>query len=247
MNTVIKESYEDMSKAAAAIVAQEIRRKPDMVLGLATGSTPLGMYRELIRLHNKEGLDFSQVVTFNLDEYYGLSPADAQSYHYYMNENLFKHINVRPENIHIPDGEAKDAEEFCREYDGEIQRSGGIDLQILGIGRNGHIGFNEPGDELVTETHVTMLNEGTRQANARFFGSVDSVPKKAVTMGLGTIMRAKKIILMASGKEKAIIISRIVNDTSVTTKVPASLLHLHSDATVLIDKEAALEVLAKNL
>jgi glucosamine-6-phosphate isomerase len=192
MKTVIEETYEEMSRTAARMVAEEIRRKPSLVLGLATGGTPLGMYKELIRMHREEGLDFSEVITFNLDEYYGLSPEDEHSYHYYMHENFFKHINIKPENIHIPSGTATDIDKFCEEYDKEIQRVGGIDLQVLGIGRNGHIGFNEPGDELITETHVTILTEETRMANARFFGNLNNVPQKAVTMGLGTIMKAKK-------------------------------------------------------
>lgn len=245
MKTLIEESYEDMSRAAARIVAEEIRKKPDIVLGLATGGTPLGMYKELIRMHREEGLDFSQVITFNLDEYYGLSPEDEHSYHYYMYENFFKYVNVKPENIHIPDGKAEDLDEYCRKYDKEVQKFGGIDLQILGIGRNGHIGFNEPGDELITETHVTTLTEETRLANARFFGKLENVPAKAVTMGLGTIMKAKKILLLANGKEKAPIMAELLSDTNVTTKVPASFLHLHPDTIVIMDREAATELLAK--
>ncbi|MDI6600879.1 MAG: glucosamine-6-phosphate deaminase [Thermoanaerobacteraceae bacterium] len=247
MKTIIEETYEGMSRMAARIVADEIRKKPDMVLGLATGGTPLGMYKELIRIHKQEGLDFSRVITFNLDEYYGLSPDNEQSYHYYMYENFFKHINIKPENIHIPDGTVEDINEFCEEYDREIQRVGGIDLQVLGIGRNGHIGFNEPGDELITETHVTTLTEETRIANARFFGKLENVPEKAVTMGLGTIMKAKKILLLASGREKAGIMSELLSDTNVTTKVPASFLHLHPDTTVIMDRDSAMELLAKKL
>lgn len=245
MKIVVEKSYEDMSRAAARIVAEEIRKKPDIVLGLATGGTPLGMYKELVRMHREEGLDFSRVITFNLDEYCGLSPEDEHSYHYYMYENFFKHVNVKPENIHIPDGRAEDMDEYCREYDREVQRAGGIDLQILGIGRNGHIGFNEPGDELITETHVTILTEETRLANARFFGKLENVPERAVTMGLGTIMKAKKIILLANGKEKAPIMAELLSDTNVTTKVPASFLHLHPDTTVIMDTDAALDVLTK--
>lgn len=245
MKTVIEETYEEMSRTAARMVAEEIRRKPSLVLGLATGGTPLGMYKELIRMHREEGLDFSEVITFNLDEYYGLSPEDEHSYHYYMHENFFKHINIKPENIHIPSGTATDIDKFCEEYDKEIQRVGGIDLQVLGIGRNGHIGFNEPGDELITETHVTILTEETRMANARFFGNLNNVPQKAVTMGLGTIMKAKKILLLASGREKAVIMAELLSDTSVTTRVPASFLHLHPDTTVIMDREAAMELLAK--
>ncbi len=246
MKTIIKEDYEEMSKAAARIIADEIRKKPDMVLGLATGGTPVGMYKELVRMYNEEGLDFSQVTTFNLDEYCGLCPENGQSYHYFMNENLFNHVNIKQENIHIPDGKAEDADEFCREYDSDIQKAGGIDLQVLGIGGNGHIGFNEPADRLITGTHVTPLTKQTRQANARFFSEGETVPDKAVTMGLGTIMNAKKILLMATGKKKAGIMAKLLNNTSVTTQVPASFLHLHNDTTVIMDKEAAMEMLAKN-
>ncbi|WP_422445094.1 glucosamine-6-phosphate deaminase [Thermoanaerobacterium sp. DL9XJH110] len=239
MQLIIEKSFSDMSSRAAGIIAGEIIKKPDLVLGLATGSTPLGTYRELIRMHREEGLDFSGVVTFNLDEYYGLSPDNPQSYHYYMYENFFKHINIKPENIHIPDGMAEDVEAHCRKYDEEIARYGGIDLQLLGIGRNGHIGFNEPGDELLTVTHLTELTQDTIRANSRFFNSIEEVPKKAITMGLGTIMQAKKILLLASGENKARIMAELLGEEAVSTKVPASFLLLHQDVTVIIDEEAA--------
>lgn len=239
MNMIIAKDYADLSRRASRIIADEIRKKPGLVLGLATGSTPLGTYRELARLHREEDLDFSRVVTFNLDEYYGLSADNPQSYHYYMIDNFFKHVNIDPENIHIPDGTAADIEFACRGYDEEIARYGGIDLQLLGIGRNGHIGFNEPGDELLTDTHITNLTADTIRANSRFFKSMDEVPKKAITMGLGTIMQAKKIVLLANGKNKAEIMAELLDDNAVSTKNPASFLLLHKDVTVIIDEEAA--------
>jgi len=239
MNVIIVRDYDELSKKAAQIVANEIKKKPNLVLGLATGSTPLGMYRELVKLYKKGEVDFSQVITFNLDEYVGLSPSDKNSYYYYMYENFFKHINIPQQNIHIPDGAAENIEEECQRYDEEIMKYQRIDLQVLGIGINGHIGFNEPGDELITTTHVTKLAEETRKANARFFESLDKVPQYAVTMGLGTIMKAKKILLLASGKSKAKIISELLGDESVSTKVPASFLLIHPDVTCIFDEEAA--------
>ncbi|HHW01276.1 MAG TPA: glucosamine-6-phosphate deaminase [Thermoanaerobacterales bacterium] len=239
MDLIIAKDYLDLSRRACRIIASEIKKKPDLVLGLATGSTPLGTYQELVRLYREEGLDFSQVVTFNLDEYYGLSKDNPQSYHYYMYENFFKHVNVKPENIHIPDGTATDVEAVCRKYDEEIARYGGIDLQLLGIGNNGHIGFNEPGDELLTVTHMTELTDDTIRANSRFFNSIDEVPRKAITMGLGTIMQAKKIVLLASGKNKAGIMAELLDENAVSTKNPASFLLLHKDVTVIVDEEAA--------
>ncbi|MCG0274940.1 MAG: glucosamine-6-phosphate deaminase [Thermosediminibacteraceae bacterium] len=239
MKIMIAGDYQEMSSIAANIIAEEIKKKPDLVLGLATGSTPLGTYRELVRMYKEGKLDFSRVITFNLDEYYGLSPTDPRSYHYYMYTNFFNHVNIKPENIHIPDGMAKDVEEECRRYDEQIQKAGGIDLQLLGIGVNGHIGFNEPGDELLTNTHLTNLAPDTIKANARFFESIDEVPRKAITVGLGTIMKARKIILLASGREKAKIMAELLDEDAVSTKVPASFLLLHRDVTVLMDKEAA--------
>lgn len=238
MDVIIKKTYEDMSKRAAEMIADAIRRKPNIVLGLATGSTPIGLYKELIRMHKEEGLDFSKVITFNLDEYYGLSKDDNQSYHYYMYKNLFDHVNIKKENIHIPDGTISNVEEYCRKYDEAIEKCGGIDLQILGIGANGHIGFNEPADELIASTHLTDLTEDTIKANSRFFDSMEQVPKRAITMGIGTILKAKKIILLANGKEKASAISYVVNRNKITPKIPATLLLGHSNVTVILDKEA---------
>ena len=231
--------YSAISKRAAQIFADQIRQKPDSVIGLATGSTPIGTYRELARMCKEEGLDFSKVVTFNLDEYCGLAPDDPQSYHHFMFQNLFNHINIQIENVHIPKGQTSDAKAYCREYDDKIKKCGGIDLQLLGIGVNGHIGFNEPSDELPVGTHITGLAEDTIKANARFFDSIEQVPTKSITMGIGTIMQAKKILLLASGKSKAKIMAKLLNDDSVSTKNPSSLLMLHRDATIIMDEEAA--------
>ena len=192
MQIFIEKDYSAMSKKAAQIFADEIRKKPNLVLGLATGSTPIGTYEELIRMYNEEGLDFSQVVSFNLDEYYGLTPDDPQSYNYFMFKNFFNSINVQRDNIHIPDGRASDIENFCKEYDRKIESFGGIDLQLLGIGVNGHIGFNEPSDKLIVGTHLTDLTEDTIKANSRFFDSPDQVPTQAITMGIGSIIESQK-------------------------------------------------------
>ncbi|RLF99699.1 MAG: glucosamine-6-phosphate deaminase [Thaumarchaeota archaeon] len=238
MRVIITRDYDEMSKLAAKMIADAIRSKPNLVLGLATGETPIGCYRELVRMHKEEGLDFSQVVTFNLDEYLGLPPSHEQSYHHFMYVNLFNHINIKKENIHIPNGVAENVEEHCREYERMIKEAGGIDLQLLGIGRNGHIGFNEPGSPFDSRTRVVKLAEMTRRDNARFFKSIDEVPTHAITMGLATIMEAKKIILIASGKNKADAIAKSVEGPK-TTAVPASILQDHPDCTFIIDKDAA--------
>lgn len=239
MKLVVEQDYEKVSKKAAQIIRDNINKNPNIVLGFATGSTPIGTYKELIRMHKEEGLDFSNVVTFNLDEYYGLDPKNNQSYHYFMYENLFKHINVKEENIHIPDGNVKDVEEFCREYEKEIENYGGIDLQLLGIGQNGHIGFNEPAVKLELNTHLTNLTPNTIKANSRFFESIDEVPVQAITMGIGTIMKSKKILLLANGENKAKVMGDLFNNKVITTNLPASLLYLHNDVTVIIDKKAS--------
>ncbi|KHO62282.1 MULTISPECIES: glucosamine-6-phosphate deaminase [Thermoanaerobacter] len=238
MKVIITVNYDEMSKKAAEIVKKQIKEKPNTVLGLATGSTPLGMYKHLIEMYKKGEIDFSNVITFNLDEYIGLSPDHPQSYHYFMFHNFFNHINIKKENVHIPNGIAEDLEEECRKYDEEIEKAGGIDLQILGIGVNGHIGFNEPEESIETKTHVVTLTEDTINANKRFFKSAEEVPRKAITMGLGSIMKAKKIVLLASGKNKAEAIKETIKG-QLTTKVPATVLALHPDVTIIIDKEAA--------
>jgi glucosamine-6-phosphate deaminase len=238
MLLIVKEDYESMSKEGARIVSELIRLKPNCVLGFATGGTPLGLYKELIRLHREEGLDFSKVTTFNLDEYVGLPPEHPQSYHYFMWENLFKHINVDPRFVHIPHGMADDIDAFCDWYEERIEAVGGIDLQILGIGANGHIAFNEPSSSLGSRTRIKTLTEKTRQDNARFFSSMDEVPKYAITMGVGTIMEARKLLLLASGPGKAEAIAKTV-EGPITAMVPASIVQLHPHATVLVDREAA--------
>lgn len=238
MLVIIKENYQELSNEAAKQVASLIRKKPDCVIGFATGSTPLGLYKELIRMHKAEGLDFSKVVSFNLDEYVGLSPAHPESYHYFMWENLFKHININPSNVYIPMGMAEDIDAFCEWYEEKIIEHGGIDLQILGIGSNGHIAFNEPGSSLGSRTRIKTLKENTRLDNSRFFNSIDEVPKYAITMGVGTIMEAKRLLLLANGINKAEAIKQTV-EGPIMAKYPATILQLHRYATVIVDKEAA--------
>ncbi len=232
------DNYDELSKQAAEIVAEQVRKKNDSVLGLPTGSTPEGMYACLVSMYKNSEIDFSAVVTFNLDEYVGLPPDHSQSYNYYMHSNLFDHVNAKKSNVHIPHCKDQDPNLICLEYEQDIKKAGGIDLQILGIGTNGHIGFNEPDQFLYTETHLVELTEETIEANSRFFKSRDEVPLKAVTMGVGSIMAAAKIILLASGESKAEVISEMCSG-KVTTRVPASLLQLHRDVTVLVDREAA--------
>jgi len=238
MLVVIKDNFEEMSREAAKLFASLVRRKPDCVLGFATGSTPLGMYKELIRLHKEEGLDFSKVITFNLDEYVGLPPSHEQSYHYFMWESLFKHINVDPRHVHIPMGMAENIEEFCLWYEKKIDQCGGIDLQILGIGANGHIAFNEPGSSLGSRTRIKTLSDQTCEDNARFFENKDEVPRYAITMGVGTIMQAHELLLLAGGAAKADAIKATV-EGPVMAKYPATIVQLHQFATVLVDREAA--------
>jgi len=238
MKIIVVDSYREMSKRAAKLVAAEVEANPLAVLGLATGSTPEGMYAELVKLNREGKVDFSRVTTFNLDEYAGLAPEHDQSYYYYMHHHLFNQINVRPEQINMPSCDLEDVDQFCLEYDQRIAAAGGIDLQVLGIGGNGHIGFNEPGDQLRVHTHLVDLTEDTILANSRFFNSVEEVPKQAVTMGLGSIMLAGKIILLAAGKAKSEAIARTVCGL-ITTAIPASILQLHRDVTIIVDREAA--------
>jgi len=229
-------SYSKMSKLAAKIVAEQIINKPNTVLGLATGGTPLGMYRELVKLYKKGELDFSKVTTFNLDEYLGLSLEHPQSYHYYMYENFFNHVNIEEKNIHIPKGDTKDPVQECLNYEREIEKVGGIDLQVLGIGVNGHVGFNEPNINLEARTHVIQLSNETIRANSRFFKNLDKVPRKAITMGMATIMKSKKIVLMAWGIEKKKPILKVTSG-HIATEVPASLLQVHNDVILIVDKK----------
>lgn len=238
MEVVILDSYEAISKEAAKIVQKLVQNKPNCVLGLATGSTPLGLYQELIRMHKEEGLDFSKVSTFNLDEYYGIPHSHSQSYHTFMHENFFNHINIQPERIYLPSGTADDVKAFCQWYEDEIKRIGGIDLQILGIGRDGHIAFNEPGSSLGSRTRIKTLTEETIEDNARFFGSKAEVPRYAITMGVGTITEAKEIILLASGESKAATIAQAI-EGPMTAWVTASILQLHPKTTFILDNAAA--------
>ena len=238
MRVIIEKDYEAMSKKAALLVASQVRLKEDSVLGLATGSTPIGMYNELIEMYEKDEIDFSKVKTFNLDEYCNLPPENPQSYHYYMNENFFNHVNIPEENINLLDGMTDDLKKECIEYDMKIKRAGGIDLQVLGIGPNGHIGFNEPAEKLNVKTHQVDLAEETIEANSRFFDSKEDVPKKAITMGIATILKSNRILLLANGKNKAKAIKETVSG-NVTTKVPSSLLQTHPEVTIIVDEEAA--------
>ncbi len=238
MRVRICENYAEMSRKAALIIAGQVAVKPDSVLGLATGSTPEGAYSELIKMYRAGDADFSRVTTFNLDEYYPISPQNPQSYRYFMEEKLFRHINVPAERIHIPNGEADDPEEECEAYDIAIKAAGGVDLQVLGIGQNGHIGFNEPGKTLYPRTHLTELTESTVRANSRFFSSADEVPRQALTMGMETIFSARKILLLASGAAKRDAVAAVLSG-GITTAVPATLLNLHPDAVLLCDKTAA--------
>lgn len=237
MRVILCGSYEEMSEKATRLVGGQIILKPDTVLGLATGSTPVGMYKNLAKKYEEGVLDFSKVKTFNLDEYYPINRDNNQSYYYFMNENLFNHINVKKENIHIPNGEAKDVDAECANYEKMIEEAGGIDIQILGIGQNGHIGFNEPDENLKASTHVTGLTESTIKANSRFFDSIDEVPTKALTMGIATILKSKKIIIMASGAEKSDAVAELLND-DINTKNPATMLKVHPDVVLICDKDA---------
>lgn len=233
--------YNDMSRKAANIISAQVIMKPDCVLGLATGSSPIGTYKQLIEWYNQGDLDFSEVRTANLDEYKGLTKDNDQSYYYFMHENLFKHVNIKEENTNIPDGTKQDAAEECSRYEQVVRDLGGVDLQLLGLGHNGHIGFNEPADEYPKETHIVDLQESTIEANKRFFASIDDVPRQAYTMGIGTIMSAKKILLIVSGEDKAAILREVICGP-VTPRVPASILQMHPDVTIVAD-EAALSKL----
>ena len=233
--------YEDMSRKAANIVSAQVIMKPDCVLGLATGSTPIGLYKQLVEWFEKGDLDFSEVQTVNLDEYKGLNRENDQSYYYFMHDNLFNHINIPEENTHLPNGMEMDSEKECARYTKLIQSMGGVDLQLLGIGHNGHIGFNEPSESFDKDVHCVNLTQSTIEANKRFFASADDVPKQAYTMGIKTIMQAKKILIVANGEGKA----DIVRDAffgPITPQVPASVLQLHDDVTLVADEAALSKV-----
>lgn len=229
--------YEELSRKAANIISAQIILKPDATLGLATGSTPVGTYRHLIECYHSGDLDFSRVTSVNLDEYKSLSGEHEQSYRYFMNTNLFRHVNIRMSHTHVPNGLEEDGDKECARYNEIIQSVGGIDMQLLGIGGNGHIGFNEPGTAFERETHLITLTEETRQANARFFSSIDEVPTHAYTMGIKNIMSARKILLLAAGESKAEALYESFYGP-ITPGVPASILQLHNDVTIIADEDA---------
>lgn len=235
---IVCKDYAVLSMKAAQIIAAQVNRKPDSVLGLATGSSPVGLYAELIEMYRQGKIDFSHVKSYNLDEYYPLAPDNDQSYRYFMEHNLFYGINIKKENTHVPSGIAPDIDEECRAYDAAVAAAGGIDLQLLGIGGNGHIGFNEPTDEFIMPTHKVSLTPETIQANSRFFATVDDVPTQAVTMGIGTIFNAKSVLLVANGQGKAQAIKDML-EGNVNPKCPASILKLHRKVYVVVDEYAA--------
>ncbi|MBE6558026.1 MAG: glucosamine-6-phosphate deaminase [Ruminococcaceae bacterium] len=239
MKTIICKNYEEMSARAAEIVADVMKADPACVLGLATGSTPVGMYKKLIDMNKAGEIDFSKVTTVNLDEYYPIAPDNDQSYRYFMNENLFNHVNIDKTKTYVPDGMAADPDEACAAYEALVKKVGPADIQVLGIGQNGHIGFNEPADALEVATHVTGLTESTIKANARFFASESDVPTKALTMGIGTILSAKKIIILANGAAKAEAVKKMLAG-KLDTSCPASMLNLHADVTVICDEAAVI-------
>jgi glucosamine-6-phosphate deaminase len=234
MQVIKTSSYRELSKRVAEIVIDEAIKKPDLVLGLATGSTPLGLYRLLVKSFKKGKVDFSKVKTFNLDEYCGLKKSDKQSYHFFMNKNLFSEININKKNIHILNGDAKNKKKECANYEKEIKKAGGIDLQILGIGANGHIAFNEPGSLLNSRTRLIKLDRQTKKDNARFFGSEKQVPEFAFTMGINTILKAKKIILLATKTKKGIV--RRALKEKISSQIPASFLRLHHCCIFIVEE-----------
>ncbi len=236
MRIIVTENYEEMSEQAAKIVAAQLTLKPNSILGLATGSTPIGMYQRLAQMNKSGEIDFSEVKSFNLDEYYPIKPDNKQSYRYFMNENLFNHVNIDINNTKVPNGMADDPVREGKDYDAAIDAAGGIDLQVLGIGRNGHIGFNEPDTDLIAGTHRTMLTQDTIVANSRLFNSIDEVPTQALTMGMVSILKSKMIILLANGKNKHEAVKKLLDDT-ITTANPATFLKTHPNVVVICDKE----------
>ncbi len=239
MEVIIKKDKKEMSKEAAEIVRDAIQKKPNLVLGLATGSTPIGLYEELIRMHREEGLDFSQVTTFNLDEYLGIPLEHPESYHSFMYRNLFDHVNIPRQSIHIPTNSLQNIDSFCEWYEDRIEECGGIDLQILGIGRDGHLGFNEPSSSLGSRTRIKTLTQETVEDNARFFdGDMSKVPRLVVTMGIGTIMDARVCLMLANGSSKVEAVARAI-EGPVTAEVTASALQWHEHAIAIVDEEAA--------
>ncbi|MBE3123960.1 MAG: glucosamine-6-phosphate deaminase [Planctomycetes bacterium] len=238
MEVIICKNYAELSKRAAAVVADVVNHKPTAILGFATGSSPVGLYKELIRLHKEEGLDFSKVTTFNLDEYVGLPGGHPQSYRHFMNQNLFDHINVPNQNTHVPSGTTANHKAFCEWYEQRIRECGGLDLQILGIGSDGHVAFNEPGSSLGSRTRMVTLTEQTLDDNARFFKKKADVPRHAISMGVGTILEARRLLMVANGKNKAGALAAAV-EGPVTSMITASALQLHPDVVVFTDQDAA--------
>jgi glucosamine-6-phosphate deaminase len=238
MEIIILPTAAEASEVAARLIARQVREKPSSVLGLATGSTPCKLYQLLARMHREDGLDFSKATTFNLDEYVNLDPTHPASYHQFMEENFFSHVNLRRESVHIPDGMVADVPAHCSDYERAIRKAGGIDLQILGLGSDGHLGFNEPGSSLASRTRIKTLTERTRSDNARFFTGAQEVPHHVITMGLGTIMESRMCLLLAFGKGKAQAVAASV-EGPVTASVPGSLLQFHPQVKVLLDAESA--------
>jgi glucosamine-6-phosphate deaminase len=246
MRFYVTEDYAQMSRRAASIIAAQVASKPDCVLGLATGSSPVGAYENLVKW-NKDGIiSFAEVHSVNLDEYIGLSPEHEQSYRFFMQDNLFNHVDIKPENTNVPNGLAADPEQAAADYEKIIASLGGVDLQLLGMGHNGHIAFNEPCDEFIMDTHVVELTESTIKANARFFASMDEVPRKAMTMGIRSIMKARKILVVVAGADKAEAVYKSFAGP-VTPQVPASILQLHADVTVVGDKAAMSKLIEAGL
>jgi glucosamine-6-phosphate deaminase len=239
MLVILKRDDDEISRQAAQLIASAIRKKPALTIGLATGSTMVGVYKQLVHLHKQGSLDFSRVVTFNLDEYLGLSAAHPQSFHHFMRENLFAHVNVDPRNIHIPDGTIRgDYDRYCASYEESIRKAGGIDLQLLGIGRNGHIGFNEPTSSIGSRTRLKVLSQETMDDNAKSFAPGEESPHCAITMGIGTILEARKILLLAAGAAKSAAVAKSI-EGPITSAVSASALQLHPDVTFIIDNAAS--------
>jgi glucosamine-6-phosphate deaminase len=237
MKLIRTENYTEMSLEAGKIIVDKIRTNPSLTLGLATGSTPKGVYDYLIQDHEENETTYKQVKSVNLDEYIGLSTGDPNSYHYFMNQNLFKHLDINENQTHIPNGAASDLEQECLRYEQLIKELGGIDLQLLGIGQNGHIGFNEPGTPFTSTTHIVTLAQNTREANSRFFNSLEEVPTHAITMGIASILKSKEILLLVSGEGKAEALYKFVNG-EISEEFPASALKYHSNVTVIADRDA---------
>ena len=237
MKIIRCKDYDEMSAIAGKIMVDQVKEKPDSILGLATGSTPIGMYKKMIEAYKNGEVSFKNVHTFNLDEYYKIEKTNDQSYYYFMNENLFSHIDIDKNNIDIPNGQADDYQAECERYEKAMEESAGIDIQVLGVGVNGHIGFNEPEELLYEKTHLTGLTQSTIEANSRFFDSIDLVATSALTMGMGSIMKAKKILVLISGKSKHDVVTKILGDR-MSTQTPVTLLKGHHDVTVIVDDEA---------